>query len=101
MVPKNENKIEGRYDFDGQCMPCDDKCFSSFDTFSVGIFKWLPCTPGGRKGLKRSKVIYRIRGKVSDAERIYGRARDVCIRFDEFFGNPRCLGHNRKSETVK
>lgn len=93
-----ENKIEGQYDFDGDCMPGEHSKLSieayPKSTFSVGIFQWLLKASG--KGLKRSKVVYRVRGKVGNAELVYGRARRICRLFDK---NPNWTG--KKSETIK
>lgn len=93
-MPGLENKTEDKHDFDGECMPSGSQAFGNFSTFSVGIFRWLPKASG--KGLKKSKVIYRVRGKVDNAELMYARAREVCKLFDK---RPRWT--SMKSETVK
>jgi|GEM_PF-6215057 len=69
------------WDFDGACVPvlADGsvrRSFTTFETFSVGIFQWIPRASG--KGLKRGKVKERISGLVSDPEAVYRRARERC-----------------------
>jgi len=51
--------------------------FSSI-TFSVGIFKWVQA----RKGLKKSAVIYRVKGYSSNPQAVYDRADDICFLMD-------------------
>ncbi len=48
---------------------------SSFRTFSVGVFQWLPKASG--KGLKRSTTI-RVNGYVADPQRAFDRADELC-----------------------
>ena len=74
-----ENKGIYMHDFDGSCAPV--KGGVEWGTFSVGIFQWIPKSSG--KGLKRSAVKYRIRGRVSNAGSVYSRARTVCKKFDD------------------
>lgn len=61
-----------KLDYDGSCAPC--QIGSNCNTFSVGIFQWLPKLSG--KGLKRSSVIKRIRGLTSDPKAVYDQAED-------------------------
>ncbi len=97
-----ENQIEGRHGFDGEFMPNKDSKFFPGATFSVSIFQWIPKASG--KGLKKGKVVYRVRGRVGDAEKVYARAREVCRHFDRYAKSadtPRWEGPTKKSETVK
>ncbi len=64
----------GKWDYDGQCAPASTQV--RFDTFSVGIFQWLPKSRG--KGLKRGKVVARVKGSTSDAEMVYAEAARTC-----------------------
>ena len=73
-----ENKVAYKHDFDGSCAPVQGSV--GWGTFSVGIFEWIPKS---RKGLKKSAVKYRIRGRVSNANAVYDRARIVCKKFDD------------------
>jgi hypothetical protein len=72
-----EEKRAFMWDFDGACKP-GGVSFGHNQTFSVGIFQWIPTADGKR--LKRGKVNWRIRGLTSEAEQIYERARAECAR---------------------
>ena len=61
------------WDFAGACSPASNGTYWS-KTFSVGIFQWVPKSSG--KGLKRSKVVKRIRGNVAAPEEVYREARE-------------------------
>ena len=60
--------------WDGACRP--GRTVFPNHTFSVGIFQWLP--KSGGKGVKRGKVVQRIRGPGSRAEEIYAKAQARC-----------------------
>lgn len=60
------------WDFDGACVPLSSRGWASQETFSVGIFQWLPKR---RSGLKRVKVVHRIFGHVADQQAAYDKAR--------------------------
>ena len=67
-------------------------------TFSLGIFRWLLKASG--KGLKKSAVMYRVKGYTSNPEPVYKRAKEICEELDEEFPHiPMWLGY-RKSETA-
>jgi len=51
-----------------------------FDTFSVGIFQWLP--KAGGKGMKMSKGIARVLGYAAEPERVYDKAVQICARLN-------------------
>ncbi|HEV8292042.1 MAG TPA: DUF4304 domain-containing protein [Tepidisphaeraceae bacterium] len=51
-----------------------------FDTFSVGIFQWLPKASG--KGMKMSKGIARVLGYTAEPERVYEKAVQICARLN-------------------
>jgi hypothetical protein len=70
------------YDFDGACDPAKSNFRS--ETFSLGIFQWIP--KSSRRGLKRSAVIKRFRGPVHDAEKVRAAAQAFC---DEKNGVPK------------
>jgi len=73
------------YDFSGSCAP--DKT-SQCETFSVGIFQWIP----GKKGLKKSPVIVRICGRSDRPGEVYEKAHEVCGRLrDGEYEGPRKL----------
>ena len=65
------------WDWGGECMPEANTSWG-FETFSVGIFQWVPTKNG--KGLKRAKVVKRIRGRLCDPEPVYQQAREECER---------------------
>jgi hypothetical protein len=68
------------WDFDGACAPGAE--WSGRESFSVGIFQWVP--KAGGEGVKRSKVIRRIKGGTSEAEtrRVFAEARVAVDRLN-------------------
>lgn len=88
-----DRKQAGRYGWSGACTP-GGIMISGQNTFSVGIFKWLPKASG--KGIKCGPVIYRIKGSVRHPERVYKRAEFICEAMDRGIWQM-----DRKSETVK
>ncbi len=74
--------VAGLWDFDGGCKPkvFDSGPSSMHATFSVAVFQWLPKSSG--RGLKRSKSIKRISGRVRDFEMVYARAELFCAAKD-------------------
>jgi hypothetical protein len=71
----------GKHDYDGGYKPENSLPFGeTCKTFSVGIFRWLPKVNG--KGLKRSAVIFRVKGPVSMEEKVYETAESLCENFD-------------------
>ena len=87
-----DRKIDGHYDYDGACDP-KHLCFSSYETFSVSVFRWV--SKAGGKGLKKTKSVYRIHGIVSNPASVYRRAEEIC----NFLDGGGIL--NKKSERVK
>lgn len=67
-----------KHGYDGNCKP--GKHYSEQQTFSVGIFQWLPKASG--KGVKRSAVKYRVRGNIDNADAVFARALEVCTQLD-------------------
>ena len=74
-----ENPKAYDYDWAGACKPGGREAFNSI-TFSVGVFQWLPKSSG--KGLKRGKVIKRIKGYSAKPEEVYKQADQLCKEFD-------------------
>lgn len=75
-----DRKELNRHDFSGMCAPDDQGvCWSK--TFSVGIFKWVPKS-NPKKELKKTAVIHRVKGPVSQAERVYEVAGNTCDILD-------------------
>lgn len=70
------NPIVGKHGWSGSCAP--GASHYRFDTFSVGVFEWLP----SRKGCKRGKVKVRVKGSTADPERVYEMARRVVVQLD-------------------
>lgn len=61
------------FDYDGSCRPNNANVSHGWNnTFSVGIFQWVPMASG--KGLKRSAVVHRIRGYSSNPQEVYDKA---------------------------
>jgi hypothetical protein len=55
MLEMKENPKPYEWDYDGACDPAKSRS-RSMQTFSVGVFQWLPKKSG--KGLKRGPVKY-------------------------------------------
>ena len=53
----------------------DLKVYMKIQTFSVGIFQWIPTK--SRSGLRKSAVKYRVKGKPSNPEEVFARADQV------------------------
>lgn len=90
-MEKKNRKYAHKHDWSGACAPSGN--ISTGGTFSVGIFVWEPTVSAS--GLKKSAVVYRVRGYVHDAEKVFRRAEFLCDHFD--FGMS-ILG---KSEFIK
>jgi hypothetical protein len=54
--------------------------FETYQSFSVGIFQWLPKASG--KGLKKSKAMARVLGYTAEPDRVYEKADDLCGRLN-------------------
>lgn len=91
------NKIAFAHDYHGSCDPNKRHGFS-MNTFSVGIFQWIPKSSG--KGLKRSLVKYRVKGYSSNPQAVYDRAAELCMRFDQAYAIDPNFKMRKKSETV-
>lgn len=88
---KKHRRTENAHDYQGSCGPreCGIGCW---ETFSVSIFQWVK----GKTGrLKKTKSVYRVKGSVSNSEKVYARAEELCDLFDN------CTVMSRKSETVR
>ena len=81
-----------KHDFSGECAPNPDAHVHWSETFSVGIFQWLPKSRG--KGLKKGKVKYRVKGACHKPDKVYLRAAWVCKEMDNGWVPP------KKSETA-
>lgn len=66
------------WDWDGAEIPSKWINPPQFETFSVGIFQWVPKVSG--RGLKRAKAIKRIRGLTSNPWEVFQKAREECKR---------------------
>ncbi len=74
-------KEAGKHDFDGACSPDKYLTFSSlFESFSVGIFEWIPKQNG--RGTKKGKVKVRVKGLTSEHEKVEGKAREIVAALD-------------------
>ena len=65
----------GKYDFDGECAPHRNPKHS-WATFTLGIFEWV--AKSGGKGLKRDKILVRVKGETANPGPAYEEARDRC-----------------------
>lgn len=71
--------VTGTHEFDGACAP-GSGAWSSQQTFSVGIFERVQKARGA--GSKRGKVKVRVKGDVSQAEKVYAKAREIVTQLD-------------------
>lgn len=65
----------GEWDYYGACDPAHYNVpagFMGHETFSVGIFRWVPKSG---PGLKRGRIVARVSGLTSDPESVYQQAR--------------------------
>ena len=78
---------EGEWDFDGACAPPENggqsRAGGLHETFTLGCFQWV------RRGknhdgttLKKGRVVYRIKGRVSDPKPAYEAAREYCAKWN-------------------
>jgi hypothetical protein len=66
----------GKHDYSGNCAPTNKYCI--WETFSVGIFEWIPA----KFGLKKSKVKVRVSGSTYEPEEVYAKAEEICKQLD-------------------
>jgi len=71
--------MNGTHDFDGACAPGSGS-WASQQTFSVGIFERVQKARG--VGTKRGKVKVRVKGDVSEAEKVYAKASEIVTQLD-------------------
>lgn len=96
MEERTDRRELGRYDFEGFCDPTTKDRVAhkyKFSTFSVRVFQWI--TKRNGKDLKKSKAVYRIRGRVEDAFKVHRRAEEICDKLEDGW-EP-----TMKSETLK
>jgi hypothetical protein len=74
----NSRKEAGKHDYSGSWAP--DKSHHAAETFSVGIFRWVPKASGN--GLKKTAVKMRVRGYSSDPKQVYRLAEIFCDMLD-------------------
>jgi hypothetical protein len=64
------------WDWDGAEIPSKWINPPQFKTFSVGVFQWIP--KASANGLKRGKVVKRIKGLTANPEEVFQKARIEC-----------------------
>ena len=69
----------GTHGVDGACAPGQGS-WASQQTFSVGVFEWLPKARG--QGTKRGKVKVRVKGSVTQQDRVLEKAREIAQQLD-------------------
>lgn len=79
-MKNSDNKLAYEWDYDGACSPAA-LGHAGQETFSLGIFQWIPKANGG--GLKRGKVIRRIRGRCDNAAAVFDVAIALCKSMNE------------------
>lgn len=70
----------GKHDFEGNCAPGETGTIRNQETFSVGIFQWVPKNSG--KGCKRSAVKVRVKGAFDRPAGVYAKAREIANALD-------------------
>lgn len=73
-----------KHDFSGHCAQGEKGCWvnrGGQNTFSLGIFQWIPKSTG--KGLKKSAVKVRVHGYISDSKVVYQKAREIIKELDD------------------
>lgn len=76
-----KDAYEGEWDFDGHCAPSEDGSSRNvpYETFTLGRFQWVRRGKNGNgSGLKKGKVMYRIKGRCSSPAEAYEKARQFC-----------------------
>lgn len=68
----------GTHGIAGKCLP--DRAWPSQETFSLGVFEWLPTKDG--HATKRGKVKVRIVGSVSHPEAVKRKATEIAAQLD-------------------
>ena len=64
------------WDFDGSCAPSRaGASWMHWESFSLGIFQWVP-KKGGR-GVKRGKVIRRVKVRTANPDEAFEKARQI------------------------
>ncbi len=81
---------EGEWDFDGSCAPKEHGGHSPLgagqQTFSLGCFQWVRRGRlGTGEGLKKGKIMYRVKGQVSAPDEAYQKAREYCAKQNAYF----------------
>lgn len=71
-----------QHDFDGSCAPRANGVpkYTAQETFSVGIFQWIPRHNG--EGCKRSAVKVRVKGRCNRPDSVYAKAREIADALD-------------------
>ena len=69
------------WDYDGSYDPAKNQFHS--DTFSVGIFQWIP--KEASEGLKKGKAVYRVKGFTGNPDEVYYKAEQICSALNKKF----------------
>jgi hypothetical protein len=67
-----------KHGFDAACLPSAGTCI--WDSFSIGIFQWIPNKDGSR--LKRGKVKVRVKGLISQEDTMRSLAKSFAAQLD-------------------
>ena len=69
----------GTHGYSSGCDPRGQR-HMSYQTFSVGVFQWVPKKVG--KGCKKGKVLVRVVGPCSARDAVFSRAKDIALLLD-------------------
>ena len=83
----------GEWDYYGACDPAHHNVAAGFmgpETFSVGIFQWVPKansnTYAANRGMKHGPIIARFSGPTAHPEQVYAKARAFIAHLKEKAG---------------
>ena len=77
---RKDRKKLGKHDWSGSGDPSLPDAFR-YETFSVGIFQWIATK--SFSGLKRGKVVLRIKGDTTNPQPVYDAAETWCDWMDK------------------
>ena len=68
-------KQQCQYYYFGGCTPCN--------TFSVGIFPFVPLSSDKGTKRKRGKIVVRVKGKTSEPKKVTDKAKEIISLLEE------------------
>ena len=75
-------KQQCKYGYFGGCTPREN-FFTPCNTFSVGIFPFVPLSSGKGTKRKRGKIVVRVKGKTSEPKKVTDKAKEIISLLEE------------------